>query len=172
MSASRLCPASRTGTTSGANIIGIDEFRRALRDLDANWGATLIIAHQKIGSKGARWARSTARGMGGVQARAASAIGERHSERSASIGTFPSFHDRMGNVAFWGSKRHTGWYARARYNDSPPQHPAWVGNSWDVATATGGPYAINPALHAHLNDLVDEYADMLDDIAHKTFPNR
>ena len=163
---------SRTGSTSGVDIVGLAEFRRALHDLDDNWGSELSRAHQRIASKGAKWARARARGMGGVQAKAASAIGERHSEQSASIGSFPSFHDRMGNVAFWGAKRHTGWYDRARYNGSPPQHPKWVGNTWDAATATGGPYAINAALHAHLTDLVDEYGDLIDDIAHRAFPEK
>lgn len=155
------------------NIRGLAEFRAALRDLGGNWESELSLAHQKLGSKAAGWARARARAMGGVQARAASAIGERHSAKSAAIAVLPARGlDAMANVAFWGAKKHTGWYAAHRYWNSSPQHPPWVGASWEAAVAGQGPYAINDALAAHLDDIVEEYGDMIDHIARRAFPER
>lgn len=163
--------AAASGSTSGANVIGLREFRAALEDLDGNWGSEMTLAHQHIASIGASHARAVARGMGGIQAKAASAIGERHMRDQAAIAVLPSALDRMANPAFWGAKRHTGWYAEARFTHSPAQFPRWVGNAWDVAGA-GGPYAINPALRAHLPELLDQYLDMIDRIARRAFPER
>jgi len=77
----------------------------------------------------------------------------------------------MANVAFWGAKKHTGWYNRARYVDGVPQHPKWIGNSWDAATNPGGPYAINAALAAYLPELLDEYEEAIQDLARRAFPS-
>lgn len=160
-----------SGDTSGANIIGLPEFLRALRSMDGNWDAALSLAHQKIASKGAAYARAQARGMGGVQAKSASAIGERHDARRATVAVLPSrYLDAMANVAFWGAKRHTGWYSRRRYSDSTPQHPKWIGNSWEVAVRGQGPYAINDALATHRERLLDEYLVELDRISKEAFP--
>lgn len=166
-----------SGASSGAlvtgDIDGLAAFRRELAAIDGNWISALSLANQKISSKGAAWSRARARAMGGIQAKAASAIGQRHSAERASVAVLPSALDRMANVAFFGAKRHFGWYARSRYNDSlTPQAPAWVGASWDVAVAGQGPYAINPALAAHLDDIVEEYGEMIDRIAHDAFPER
>lgn len=161
-----------TGSTSGANVVGLDEFRRQLKALDGNWTSQLTLAHQRIASLGATASRGYAAGMGGVQAKAKSAIGEKHTDKYAAVAVLPSAVDRMAPVAFWGAKRRTGWYAKARYKNSPRQHPAWVGNSWDTAVFGQGPYAINQALAANLDKLLDEYLEMVDRIAAAAFPDR
>lgn len=165
-------PANPTGASSGIQVVGLKEFRKALAMLDGNWPAAMSLAHQKIASRGAAYARAQARGMGGVQAKSASAIGERHSERDARVAVLPSkYLDPMANVAFWGAKRHTGWYARLRYSNSTPQHPKWVGASWEPMVAGQGPYAINEALAYRKEELLDEYFEAIDGIAQRAFPD-
>lgn len=158
---------------AGANVIGLPEFLRGLRQLDGNWDAALALAHQKIASKGAAYARAAARGMGGVQAKSASAIGEKHDPRKATIAVLPSrYLDAMANAAFWGAKQHSGWYRARRYANSPAQHPRWIGNSWEVAVRGQGPYAINDALASRRDQLLDEYLDEIERIARAAFPER
>lgn len=164
--------ASRTGSTSGANILGLDEFKAALNRLGGLWDAEFSLLNQKVASKAAQDARARARSGSRLQAKAASAIGERHSKDRAAVAVLPSWADRMANVAFWGAKRRTGWYNRARYNDSTPQHPAWVGASWDVAVAGQGPYAINNSLAAHLRKYQTEWLDGVMQMAGRAFPDR
>lgn len=109
--------------------------------------------------------------MGGVQAKAASAIGAKHTAKSAAVAVFPSWGDRMAPVAFWGAKKHTGWYSAARYRNSVAQHPTWVGSSWEVA-GSGGPYAINATLRTRIDELLDEYFKSIETLARSAFPER
>lgn len=153
-------------------VVGLREFRAALAKLDGNWDSRLSLAHQKIAAKGATVSRAYAAGMGGVQSKAKSAIGGKHTKNEAAVGVFGSRLDRMANVAYWGAKRKTGWYRKPRYFDSPPQHAPWVGNTWEAAVAGQGPYAINNALAANLDELLDEYMQMVDGIAAEAFPER
>jgi len=151
-------------------IVGLREFRRELAALDGNWMSAMSLAHQRIASRGAAYSRAAARAMGGVQAKAASAIGERHTSTSASVAVLPSSIDKMANIAFWGAKKRTGWYRNARYARSTAQHPPWVGNSWTPMVAGQGPYAINAALAAHDDELLDEYLEAIMGIARAAFP--
>lgn len=154
-----------------ANVVGLPEFLRELRKMDGNWDAALSLAHQKIASKGAAYSRAAARGMGGVQAKAASAIGEKHTPKRASIAVLPSrYLDEMANVAYWGAKQHSGWYRARRYANSTRQHPVWIGNSWEVAVRGQGPYAINDALASRRTELLDQYLIEISRIAHAAFP--
>lgn len=164
---------ARSGASSGAvvDVVGLKDFRRALKAMDPEWPKALKGVHAGIGAEGAIRSRAVARGMGGVQAKAASAIGFKATVREARIAIYPSAHsDAMANVAFWGAKKRTGWYARNRYGDSAtPQHPRWVGNSWDVAEAGQGPYAINAALASYKPDIWEAYFQMVLDLAHDAF---
>ena len=163
--------ASRTGASSGVEVIGLKEFRRGLKAVGAEWPKELRRVHKTIADRGAALAQGFASGMGGVQAKAAGAIRGRANQRSARIGVAGGRGSPMANVAFWGAKRHSGWYAAARYSDSPPQHPPWVGNSWEPAVFGQGPYAINPALARYLPELLDEYGQMIDRLAADAFPD-
>lgn len=163
-------PASRTGLTSGAAVTvrGIKEFRRELRRLHGEWPRALRDVHKEIADHGAKLAQGYARGMGGVQAKAAAAIKGYANQREARIGVSAGKTYPMANVAFWGAKRHTGWYAGIA---GPAQHPPWVGNSWDVAVVGEGPYAINPALAAYLPELMEMVGDRLEQLARAAFPD-
>ena len=163
-----------------AYITGIKEFRAALKAIGPEWPKELRETHEQIGRRARALSQARARGKGGVYARAASAIRSRGNQREAVLYVQPSSANPMAFVAFWGAKRRTGWYARAGQNpasrstaDGKPlsaQHPPWVGNTWDVAVAGQGPYAINDALAEHLDDLLDQYLNMIDRLAGRAFP--
>jgi hypothetical protein len=149
-------------------VKGLKEFRAALKAAGPEWPPELKRVHEQIGRRSAALSRAAASGMGGVQAKAAPTIKGRGNQKEARISV--SGMRKLGNVAFWGAKRHTGWYAAPRYGESQTaQHPVWVGNSWEVA-GDGGPYAINPALRGYLPEILDQYLDMVQRVADKAFP--
>ena len=169
-------PASRTGSSSGALVVslddgtsrGIKEFRRALRELGPEWSRELRVVHKKIADIVAPHAQARAHAMGGVQSKAASAIKGRANQREARIAVTSSASTPFANVAFWGAKKRTGFYARHRYKDSTArQHPPWVGNAWDVGEPGGGPYAINETVAADRTEILDDYLNMIDDLARR-----
>lgn len=164
--------AARSGATSGVEIVGVKEFRRALKRLGSEWPKELRRVHKEIGDLGLRYSQAEARLMGGVQARSASALRSKANQRSARIGVTPGRGAPMANVAFWGAKAHTGWYAKPRYRGGPPQHPPWVGNTWEAAVMGQGPYAINPALARHMDEILDAYAEAIDRLADAAFPEQ
>lgn len=168
--------ASRSGASSGGLVVSIDdesirgvkEFRRALKSIGPEWSKELRVVHKRIADMVVPHAQSRARGMGGVQAKAASRIVGRANQREARIGVSATGGVPFANVAFWGAKKRTGWYARGRYSGSPArQHPEWVGNSWDVGVPGGGPYAINDTIAEDRPDVYDEYLRMLADLAER-----
>lgn len=156
--------------TSGVHVEGLNELRSALRQVGPEWPKHLRAVHLKIAKRMAVIAAAFARAMGGVQAKAASAIKGRASQRDAKIGVRNSRGIPFAAVAFWGAKRHTGWYAKRQYASGPAQHDPWVGNSWEVAVAGQGPYAINDALASHSPQIVEWYGDMVDDLMREAFP--
>jgi len=147
-------------------VTGLKEFRAALKALGPEWPKALTEVHQQIGRRGAALARG--RASTPLQAKAQNTIKGRGTQRSATIAV--SGMKGLGNVAFWGAKRHTGWYGKSRYRASPAQHPKWVGNSWDAAVHGQGPYAINDALADNLPDIIDQYVNMINILAAKAFP--
>lgn len=159
-----------TGSTSGAEIVGLNDFRRELRKLGGQWPQELRRVNAQIARRGAALAQREARSLGGIQARAAGAIVGKANMREARIGVNATRSNPMANVAFWGAKRHTGWYANPRYSGGAPQHPPWVGNTWDVAVRGQGPYAINAALARYLPELVDQFGDMIDHLSRRAWP--
>lgn len=162
---------SRTGGSTGATIVGLKEFRLALRSLGPEWPKQLRRAHKTIADQGAARGRAFASGMGGVQAKYARAIKGRATTTRASIGVSAGKGNPGANVAFWGAKKRTGWYARSRYSGTPtPQHPEWVGNTWDVAEFGQGPYAINAALAVYRPELIGEFEKMVDRLSRHAFP--
>ena len=161
-------PVSPTGASSGVEIVGLKEFQAALRVLDVRWDSAFSLAHQKIATKGAAYARTAARGGSKLEQKGASAIGPQWTKTQARVAVLPSkFLDPMANVAYWGAKRHTGWYAAGRYRDSTPQHPKWVGNTWEPLVPGQGPYVINTALAYRKEQLLDEYFEAIEAIAHR-----
>ena len=147
------------------------EFRRALRAMGPEWTRELTKVHRTVALKVAAGAQSRAASMGGVHRRAAPAIKGYANKMNARVGVSPGAKTRMANVAFWGAKRHTGWYANARYSDGPAQHPAWVGNTWDVGVPGGGPYAINATVAAMTPTIIADFERMIDELARRAFPS-
>lgn len=162
--------ASPSGDGSGVKVVGLREFRSDLKAIGPEWGKALADVHRQIGRRGAAVSQARARGMGGIFAEAASAIVGKGNQRDARVGVSQTKTNPMANVAFWGAKRRTGWYARQR-RDGNRQHPPWVGNTWEPAVAGQGPYAINDALAAQLPDILDQYGRMIDRLAAKAYPD-
>jgi hypothetical protein len=173
--------AREAGESSGANILDVvtvdlSKFRKELKKIGPEWPKELAQAHRDLAKIGERVSQSEARRMGGVQRKAAAAIRGRGNQRDARISIRPSKSKRAGtamaNVAFWGAEKRTGWYARPRYSDSlAPQHPPWIGNNWQVANPTEGPYAINAALARNWDDLQAAYTAMIDRLVTRAFPD-
>lgn len=155
-------------------ITGLREFRKALKQVGPEFPKELTRANRDVAKIAERVSQNEARRMGGVQRRAASAIKGSANARSARIQIKPSKGKRnptaMANVAFWGAKKRTGWYREKRQGDR--QHPEWVGAGWKVAERYEGPYAINPALARHLNDIVAAHAAAIDRVAKRAFPDK
>ena len=154
-------------------ITGLREFRKALKAVGPEFPKQLTKANRDVAKIAERVSQSSARSMGGIQARAASAIKGSANARSARIQIKPSKGKRnptaMANVAFWGAKKRTGWYRTKP--QGKPQHPEWVGSNWEVADLNSGPYAINAALARHLDDIVAAHRAALDRLAEAAFPN-
>jgi hypothetical protein len=149
-------------------VKGLKEFRKELKGVSSEMPKALRLWHKDIADSVAARARGTASGMGGVQAKAAGSIKGYATQTQASIG-FPS--GGIAGAAYWGMKRHTGWYAAARYSGSRRQHPVWIGASWEPAVAGQGPYAINDTLAEMLPEIDDKYLDGIEALARSAFPD-
>lgn len=162
----------RTYRTSGANVLGLDEFRRALKAMGPEWSKMLLEVHKQVANRGAEWSRWELAGSGTRQQQMA--IGQikgKATEKAARISVSASGRVPWALAAVWGAKRRSGWYADIKYKQATAsQFQPWVGKSWDVAVAGQGPYGINPALAAHLQDILDFYQKGLDDLTAKAFP--
>lgn len=95
--------------------------------------------------------------MGGVQRHFASAIRGYGGAAGARVGVGRP----EANAAFWGAKQSSGWNA----GNPTPNLPAWVGNTWDVASPVGGPYAINPVIYRRQNDIAEMFDEAVARVA-------
>ena len=98
--------------------------------------------------------------MGGPQRHFAKAIRARGGVAGARL----TIGDTNAYAAFWGAKQRTGWNA----GNSTPNLPEWVGNSWKVG-GPGGPYAINPAIRNHMDDILKAYREGIDALMDEAF---
>ncbi len=164
---------ARTFRTSGASVVGLDEFRKALKEMGPEWPKMLLQVHKDVSERGAEWSRWELASSGTRQQKMAiDAIRGKATEKEARIGVTASQRVPWALAAVWGAYRKTGWYADPlKYKQSTArQFSPWVGNSWDVAVAGEGPYGINPALAAHLPDILEFYEQGLDRITAQAFP--
>lgn len=139
-------------------VEGLSELRRALRKLEdgTTWSRELGSIQRDVAKKVAGWASSNAGGMGGPFAHFSGAIRGRGGVAGAKV----AVANPDANATFWGAMARTGWNA----GNNTPNHPKWVGNGWDVG-GPGGPYAINPAIADHKDEIVDgDYGDAIDDL--------
>lgn len=148
-------------------VKGLKEFRRALKQISDDLPKEMRKLQKQIADDVAGKAQGYAAGMGGVQAKAAGAIKSYATQTQASVGVTSPIAD----VAFWGAKRHTGWYAHIHSPGGRPQHPVWVGTSWEAGVHGQGPYAINDALADEADTIEDRYMRMIEDLASKAFPD-
>lgn len=134
-------------------------FVRAAAQVEPKMRRRLPQLHRTLARDVATKARGRARGMGGVHRLASGSITGRGTNAGAavSVGRHPA-----ASAAFWGAKKRTGW--NARNPDSRPQHPSWIGNSWEVG-GQGGPYAINPTIRAEEKAIVERFDDLLGALA-------
>lgn len=149
-------------------VEGLRDLRRELRRLGPEWPKAMRKGFKAISDEVATRARPRASAMGGVQAKAAGKIRGYAGAAEASVGA-PS--GGIAAVAFFGAKKHTGWYANPRYAGSPPQHPKWVGNSWEAGVAGQGPYAINDAVAAEVPWILAQFETVIDEVTAKAFPD-
>lgn len=151
-------------------IGGLKDFRRELKKVGDEFPDQLKKFNKDLADDVARVAEAYAVSMGGVHAKAAPAIKGYGTATEASIG-FPAKSARYpyASVAFWGAKKHTGWYRHI--NSDEPQHPEWVGNSWDAGRRGEGPYAINDAVAQVADDVADRYGELIERLTAQAFPN-
>lgn len=143
-------------------VLGLEEFRLALREAALAEPKAMAEANQTVASKVAAEARLFAVGEGKQQAHFARFIVGRGTPEGASIG----LRGRSANAAFWGGFRHTGWY---KGKPGPSQFKAWVGNAWEVG-GLGGPYAINPAVRHEEPTIIRTYDEMIGHLTKRAFP--
>lgn len=161
-----------TGKNSGADIVGLNEFRAALKALDGNWPKELKEAHKTIGDRGAQWGQWEAATGSRMQQVARAAIKGKGTEKDARIRVAQTKAIPFANFAFWGGKRRAGWFADPlRYGAYASPFQPWVGSDWQAASAGEGPYAINPALAKHMDDILETYWKLIDRISHRAFPD-
>lgn len=155
--------------SSGAEVIGLAQFRRQLALAPAELASELKKAHKDLADRAAEWSRYEAASLGRQQATAIDRIRGTSTPLQARITVSNTNAVPYASAAYWGAKRHTGWYGAAKYDRSTgKQFLPWVGNSWDVAVAGQGPYGINAALAKHMDDLVDFYDKAINSVLIKT----
>lgn len=164
---------ARNRQTSGAYIQGVDALLAALKEMGPEWAKELKDAHKEVGERGAEWARWTAAGSGTRQQQAAmAAIKGSGRETEARIFISSAKRTAFAAAAFWGAKKRSGWFAASKYASSAAkQFSPWVGDSWSVAVAGEGPYAINPALAEHMDDILEFFELVIDRVTAKAFPD-
>lgn len=151
----------------GVEVKGLKEFRAALKRVSADLPKEMRRLQKDIADEVAAKAQGIASGMGGVQAKAAGTIRAYATQVQASVGTTSP----IGNVAFWGALKRTGWYAHIHSPGGARQHPVWVGASWEAGVHGQGPYAINDALADAADGIEARYAQMITELAAKAFPD-
>jgi hypothetical protein len=156
--------------SSGGNIAGMAEFRKALRSMGEQYPKKLRQINKDIADIGADYSQAEAFKMGGIWAKAAKGIKGKASQKDARIGVTTGKSTPFAGAAFWGMKRRTGWYGGLHSPNGAPQHPPWVGNTWAVAVKGQGPYAINTALADHLDDILKVYSDAIEALMNEALP--
>ncbi len=144
-------------------IQGIEELRRELRASGVNADKALKKVYRRVARMEQTHARRNAVAVGGVYAKARTAIRGDQTARSASVGVSNSGRIPFAQAAYWGTKKRTGWYAGGQYHDHPRQHPEWVGNTWDVGRFDQGPYVINFTIAEDMPEIIDKFWSGIDE---------
>ncbi len=151
--------ASRT-----VHVEGLREFRRAIKEVDRELGRELRQVHLKIAELVHGRAQAATRG-----AHAKKALKPKATQSAAMVAIKSNRGDEL--AVFFGAKRRSGWYAARRYRSSSGrQFKPWVGNQWDPGESAGKPYFIGDAINASIDEVIELYADGIEDISRKAFP--
>lgn len=156
-------------------VQGLRDFRAALKAAGDQLPKELRLGLVDVAKIAERVTIAEAHRMGGIQAKAAGAIKGRATQREARLQINKSNSKRnptaFANIAFWGAKKRTGWYAFEKYGESTTrQHPPWVGNTWELMNPTEGPYALNAALARYSDDLMAALTATLERLLAQAFP--
>ena len=146
-------------------VEGMEDFLGELKRVDPEFKRTLAKTHREV----AKIVRDDARQA--APSRHRSAITSRADPKSAKVTVKPG---RRGDslAVFLGMKGRSGWYARRQFRSSRGrQHRPWVGNQWDPGATGGVPYLIGPAINRSVDDVVDEYGEVLGRIFAAAFPD-
>lgn len=146
---------------SAVEVEGLKEFRKALKAADAQYPKEIAKLHREIARLVQVRAVAAASGEGGATRHFASSARASGTQAAARITVAPK-----ANAAFFGAKKRTGWNAG---NQGRPQHRPWVGAGWEPG-GSGGPYGINPAIRASLDDIDRMAGDGMEDLYRKAFP--
>lgn len=147
------------------------QFAKDLKAIGPEWPRMLSKVHRTIAKKATEKASARASSMGGIQAKASGALKGSGTQQAATIKVDANGSTRFANVAFWGAKKRTGWYAHINSPNGRPQHPKWVGSSWEPGVAGQGPYAINDAIAEYGEELLDDWRKGLTELTAKAFPD-
>ena len=139
-------------------VRGLREFQAELRSAHPKLARALAKANREIAEVVAARARTEAQQAGGVQAKAAPAIRGAAEQRAAKIAIVKGTRFKFADGAFYGALAY-------------PQFDPWVGSSWTAGDASEGPYAINPAIAASIDDIEDFYLDAFEDAVARAFPD-
>jgi hypothetical protein len=157
-------------------VQGLRDFRAALKAAGENLPKELRLGLVDVAKIAERVSIAEANRMGGIQKKASRAIKGTATQREARVqinkSKAKSNPTAFANIAFWGAKKRTGWYAADKYQQSKGrQHPPWVGNTWEVLNPTQGPYALNAALARHEDDIMAALTAALDRLIAQAFPD-
>lgn len=136
-------------------IYGARETRNTLRKMQVEGaGKALRESHKKI----AKFLEGRTRGKGNAQQRKEQrGLLGKGTQRQSVLSIKNTAAAPFALAAYMGTKKQTGWYARARYNNSTgKQFPEWVGNNWDLLNGVG-PYVIADQIQTDRQELLDMY---------------
>jgi hypothetical protein len=148
------------------DVKGGKELRAELRAIEPALVREMSKVHKQIAELVKPIAVAKASALGGMAAHFAGSIKSSGTQARSAIGVASK-----ANAAFWGSSKHSGWYAQPQYAGGPPQFPAWVGNTWDAGVPGQGPYAINDAIAESIPAVMALYDRAVTEATAKAFPN-
>ena len=146
-------------------VKGLEDFLGELKRVDPEWRKTVAKTHREVAKVVRDDARAAAPG------RHKSAISSRADPRSAQITVKPG---RRGDslAVFLGMKGRSGWYTAGQFRSSRGrQHRPWVGNQWQPGDRNGVPYHIGPAINRSVDDVIEEYGEVIGRIFAAAFPD-
>lgn len=146
---------ARTAGEFTTRVVGLDEFRKALKELGPQWPKEMGRANKETATIVADAARIKASALGGVHRHVASSIKASAAARHAKVvGSGPAFFG-----AEFGAKRYS-------------QFPPWRGNQWaHTQPAEGVGYMVQPAARDKAAEVLTTYGAAIRRIAAAAFPD-